>query len=184
MGLHRLFWIPDGFPPRDGVYVQYPADAQWAIVSLESHRHRCRVVGEDLGTVPAAVRRAMADHGVLRTWVAQFAHDGPTMPRPPRRAMAWLSTHDTPTFAAWWPGKEPSSALTRHLDALGRSQAEVVVVTLEDLWGEREPQNVPGTASDTNWCRRHAHTLRELEAERELSSPLASLARSRPLAES
>lgn len=40
------------------------------------------------------------------------------------------------------------------LEAIGRSDAEVVLVTVEDLWGETEPQNVPGTPSDRpNWVQ-------------------------------
>ena len=26
MGLHRLFWVPDGVGPDEGVYVRYPAE--------------------------------------------------------------------------------------------------------------------------------------------------------------
>src|SRR5439155_22187600 len=152
MGLHRLFWIPDGFEPRDGVYVRYPADAQWATISAASHRHRCRVVGEDLGTVPASVRSALGRHRALRTWVGvlSLTDEEPT-PRPPRRSVASLSTHDTATFTAWWtddrrarlrrairtavgiPDDTPRHALRRLLEVLGASPAELVLVALDDL---------------------------------------------------
>src|SRR5262249_55173307 len=49
MGLHRLFWIPRGFTGDKGVYVRYPAHEMYAILSLESHRHKAGVVGENLG---------------------------------------------------------------------------------------------------------------------------------------
>lgn len=40
----------------DGVYVHYPFDALMAILTIESQRNRCLIVGEDLGTVPDEVR--------------------------------------------------------------------------------------------------------------------------------
>lgn len=69
MAFHRLFWIPDGADPRDGVYVTYPAEEFYALLALESHRQKTAVVGEDLGTVPAGVRTSMRRHGVARTSV-------------------------------------------------------------------------------------------------------------------
>ena len=59
MVLHRLFWVPDGMSPEEGVYVRYPADELWAALCLEAHRHGADIVGEDLGTVPDEVRDAM-----------------------------------------------------------------------------------------------------------------------------
>ena len=58
MGLHRLFWIPRGFGPSEAVYVHYPAEEFYAILSLESHRHQAQIVGENLGTVPPYVTGA------------------------------------------------------------------------------------------------------------------------------
>jgi 4-alpha-glucanotransferase len=42
--------------------------------------------------------------------------------------------------------------------------AETVLVTLEDLWGELEPQNVPGTSGEdaANWRRRARYSLEEM----------------------
>ncbi|MFW6330858.1 MAG: 4-alpha-glucanotransferase [Gemmatimonadota bacterium] len=40
------------------------------------------------------------------------------------------------------------------LEWLGRSPAGLVLAAVEDLWLEREPQNVPGTESERNWRRR------------------------------
>ena len=60
MGLMRLFWMPAGAGPEDGTYVSYPFSDLLGILALESQRNRCLVIGEDLGTVPDAVRAAMA----------------------------------------------------------------------------------------------------------------------------
>jgi len=43
---------------------------------------------------------------------------------------------------------------------LSASDAECVIVTLEDLWGESSPQNTPGTDTERpNWTRRSALSL-------------------------
>jgi 4-alpha-glucanotransferase len=53
--------------------------------------------------------------------------------------------------------REATDAAHRHL---ARSGARVVVVNLEDLWGETEPQNRPGTYREwPNWRRRAARTF-------------------------
>ena len=91
MGLHRLFWIPQGAPATDGVYVHYPADELYAIVCLESHRHRSRIVGENLGTVPAYVNTAMSRHKLAPLYVAQFGitcDEARPLRRVSRRAVA------------------------------------------------------------------------------------------------
>lgn len=66
MGLHRLYWIPEGHDARDGVYVRYHAEELYAILSLESHREQCWIIGENLGTVPTYVNTAMSRHGLDR----------------------------------------------------------------------------------------------------------------------
>jgi len=47
---------------------------------------------------------------------------------------------------------------------LGRSDAGLVLVNLEDLWGELEPQNVPGTShlQNPNWQRKTRPSLQEI----------------------
>ncbi|HVL90893.1 MAG TPA: 4-alpha-glucanotransferase, partial [Actinomycetota bacterium] len=109
MSLHRLFWVPDGFDATDGVYVRSNPDEWYAILALESHRAGAAIVGEDLGTVPGEVRTAMARNNLLRSYVLQEElPDSPKqVPNPiPARALAGLNTHDMPTFASFWNGKD------------------------------------------------------------------------------
>ena len=115
MGLHRLFWVPPGLEPSEGVYVRYRPDELYAILALESHRARTVVVGEDLGTVPPSVRRAMARHGILRTFVLQYElRPKPRAPIPsvPKGSMASLNTHDMPPFAAIWEARDIEDRLS------------------------------------------------------------------------
>ncbi len=59
---------------------------------------------------------------------------------------------------------------------LGSSSAELVVVALEDLIAEREPQNVPGTTVErANFARRVARPLTSIEADSKVRELLAAL---------
>jgi 4-alpha-glucanotransferase len=125
MGLHRLFWVPEGFEAIDGVYVRYPAQELYAVLSLESHRHGGLLVGEDLGTVPAAVRASMDRHGVRRLHVLQLACEPRSRrrvlrPAPPA-AVASLNTHDLAPFAAFWRGADIRDRVA--LGLIGPAQA-------------------------------------------------------------
>lgn len=107
MGLHRFFWVPNGAAAAEGTYVRYPAEELYAILCLESHRHRARIVGEDLGTVPPYVRPAMARHGLRRMFVVQYglAPDaGKALGKIPKASLACVNTHDMPPFAAFLDG--------------------------------------------------------------------------------
>ncbi len=110
MALARLFWVPQGGEPRDGGYVRYPFEDLVGIVALESQRNRCMVIGEDLGTVPDEVRATLARVGVLSYRVLLFErqHSG-EFKRPaeyPADALVTAATHDLPTLAAFWEGRD------------------------------------------------------------------------------
>lgn len=110
MALMRLYWIPPGAGARDGAYVHYPLDELLAIVALESHRNRCLVIGEDLGTVPAQVRTALARARVLSYRLLYFERDaagGFLAPQAyPYDALVSIGTHDLPTLGGWWSGHD------------------------------------------------------------------------------
>jgi 4-alpha-glucanotransferase len=216
MSLHRLYLVPNGFEATDGVYIGYPAEEMYAILALESSRHQAVIVGEDLGTVPAEVRKTMDVHGVKRMFVLQFEATGDAdepVGIPPKNAVASLNTHDMPPFSAYWQAldadlrselglldeegvsdareqrNQVTTALSRMLgakdrlddaeartallDFLARSDADMLLVNLEDLWLEREPQNTPGTSYERpNWRRRLKYTLDEMRANTSVSELL------------
>jgi 4-alpha-glucanotransferase len=210
--------------------VHYHAGEMYAILSLESHRARCAVTGEDLGTVPDYVRPSMRRHGLSRLYVGQFSlphHDGGPIDRPPHDVVASINTHDTPTWAGFWQGLDiddrarmglldDAAAKAEHVarrEALGRtaaylraqgflaageendgvavmraftaflaaSEAELVIVTLEDLWLEQRPQNVPGTRAEDrpNWRRKLRPSLESILADGDTRAILEMVSRAR-----
>jgi len=222
MALHRVFCIPHGMSAAEGMYVRQPTQELFALLCLESQRQRCAVVGEDLGTVPDAVRRVMAAHGLLSMRILQFDLDPGDAARsldPPAGTLAALNTHDTPTFAGFLsgadvddrvhrglldeaaaarehsrrgaartalrqalelqPDADPERVLRALLLRLAGSEADVLIVNLEDLWLETAPQNVPGTTSERNWRQRFRMSLEELAADAGLVELLREIARAR-----
>jgi (1->4)-alpha-D-glucan 1-alpha-D-glucosylmutase len=105
--LQRLFLIPSGAPASQGAYVDYPFEAMLAVLRIESHRARCLVIAEDLGTGPEGFSDAIMESGILSYRVLPFERDGSAFKRPhqyPRSALAVITTHDLPTFTGWWRG--------------------------------------------------------------------------------
>jgi 4-alpha-glucanotransferase len=107
MALTRLYWIPHGLGLHDGTYVSYPAEELFAVLTLESDRHRCEVVGENLGTVPREIFEALPRHRIWGMYLAMFqASAGPEVAPPTAADMALVGSHDTPTFAGWLEGND------------------------------------------------------------------------------
>ncbi len=163
MGLHRLFVLPVGGPASAGTYIAYPARDLLSVLALESRRARCVVIGEDLGTVAAGVREALAGHGILAYRLAWF-EQGPAESIP-RLAMAAVTTHDLPTVAGAYGGapgnldlpglapivgdRDPAVALYAHVAS---SPALLACAALDDVLGATAQPNVPGTVDEfPNW---------------------------------
>lgn len=220
LGLFRLFWIPDGFAPGDGVYVNYPHEDLIRIIALESMRSRTVIIAEDLGTVPQEFKEILQRFGMLSYRLFYFERDWSSgsfiAPNAyPETAIAAVNTHDLPTLWGYWSGHDidvkesigiyhsteaheqdtqdrrrvkqamldalrrefgdriPQSIdsapeMTRELFVavhkfLARSNSRLVSVSLDDLMGELDQQNLPGTV-DThhNWLRKSKLTLEEL----------------------
>jgi 4-alpha-glucanotransferase len=75
---------------------------------------------------------------------------------------------------------EPALALRGCLLHLASSAADLVLIDLEDLWGERGAQNRPGTgAGGANWRRRGARTVSEARRDTGTTEFLRALNRVR-----
>ena len=113
LGLARMWLVPDGADAIEGAYLRYPFDDLLRLVALESWRHRAIVIGEDLGTVPEGLPEKLAGAGLMGIRVLWFERIW-QMPGQPFRAphdwspgaLAVTTTHDLPTTAGWWSGRD------------------------------------------------------------------------------
>lgn len=109
MGLQRLWLVPEGGSSGNGAYLSYPAHDLLRLVALESMRHRCVVVGEDLGTVDPGLRTELSARRLLGMSVLYFEREGDRFVPPAHwrtDSVAMTSTHDLPTLAGWWDGHD------------------------------------------------------------------------------
>ncbi len=109
LGLARLWVVPDGASAADGAYLSFPVDDMLRLIALESHRHRAIVLAEDLGTIPDGFQDRLEAAAMLGMRVLWFErHDDRfTSPRDwTKGAVAMTSTHDLPTTAGWWSGRD------------------------------------------------------------------------------
>ncbi len=109
MALCRLWWVVLGENAANGAYVHYPLEAMMAILALESHRHQCVVIGEDLGTVPDNMREALYRYQVFTYSVLYFNRhsNGYILPEHyPEQSITVTSTHDVAPLAGFWRGQD------------------------------------------------------------------------------
>jgi len=111
LGLFRLFWIPDGASPLDGAYVRCSTEELLRIIALESVRNETIVIGEDLGTFSDDMRETLQRFRLLSFRLLYFEryYPDPNFRRPehyPEMAIAAVTTHDLPTLAGFWIGRD------------------------------------------------------------------------------
>jgi len=127
LGLTRLWVVPDGASPREGAYIRFPLEDMLRLIAIESHRMKAIVLGEDLGTVPEGFTEQLVAANVLGMRVLWFERDHAQHFIPPTawsaNAAAMTGTHDLPTVAGWWAGRDLE---WRHrLDLFGRSRTTI-----------------------------------------------------------
>jgi 4-alpha-glucanotransferase len=110
MRLFRLFWIPDGVNAAQGIYVRDNATDLMRILALESVRSKNIIIGEDLGTVTDEIRDMLASFRILsyRLFYFERHHDRSFKHsyEYPRQALVSSTTHDLPTIAGFWKGRD------------------------------------------------------------------------------
>lgn len=199
MGLYRVYCVPKGFSGLDGVYLRYPPEDLFAIAILEAHRAQADIVGENLGTVPAAVEKLLRTRNLNGMWVLQMEtsrNPDDAFNSIPDNAMVSFNTHDMPMWAQYQKGTDLAQVrdlkilnassynnflsermrslkkwdqlvdgkniTVRLHEDLAKTRAKYFVVTMEDLWNEEEPQNIPGTWKEyPNWRRKFKEKISE-----------------------
>ena len=223
--------MPNTLGAPAGGYVAIELEDLLGLVALESHRHRCLVDGEDLGTVADEFRRRLGEWSVLSYRVLYFEkHWGgggdQTFRSPteyPTLALVTVGTHDLPTFGGYclarnidvrarlgvFPDAHGEASQRRHRVAdldrlaqalneeglrfsqqtdgetgmpadefataahafLARSPAKLMAVQIEDLLGETDQANVPGTDREhPNWRRKLPIKISEWESREPLNA--------------
>lgn len=218
IGLFRIFCVPEGMKPMDGIYLRYPSEDLLRIIALESVRARAAIIAEDLGTISDDIREALNRFGMLSYRLFYFERDwdkGTFLPPEayPALALTAISTHDLPTLSGYLAGRDIEvktdlgiypdegsrirdieerarirqamiEAVIKHLPkgldaahpempkALGRAiysylastPCLLVSVSIEDVLGVLEQQNMPGTVDEhPNWQRKLPIDIAELE---------------------
>ena len=129
LGLNRLWLVPDGESPEHGAYLQYPVHDLMRLIALESWRNRAIVIGEDLGTVPEGYDQLLAQAGLLGIRVLLFQQHHGRFFRPdewPAHAIATTTTHDLPTIAGWWQGRDIAWRTRLDLHMPGQTESDAL----------------------------------------------------------
>jgi 4-alpha-glucanotransferase len=163
--------------------VTAPTDTFIALTAIESQLAQCMVIGEDLGTVPEGLRRKLSAANILSYRVLWFEQDKDRFFPPesyPGLAASCLSSHDLKPFLGWRKSNE--EAELRKLEAaiaeaglasgdlmtdahafVAKTPSTLMLIQADDLTGETEPLNVPGTDKEhPNWRRRLSGDIDEL----------------------
>ncbi len=174
MALMRLYLIPPGSDATQGAYVHYAFDEMLAAVAIESQRNRCLIIGEDLGTVPDAIRAALAAAGVLSYKLLYFERESDGGFRAaddfPALALVAASTHDLPTLAGWWEARDlalreslrlfPSAELAAAQRAQRTRDRPALLRTLEREGLFAAPEQLPPSLDERLAGAIHAHIAR------------------------
>lgn len=93
-----------------GAYLKFNEKEMLAVLSIESVRHKCIVIGEDLGTVPAGFRETMERNNIFSYRVMLFERgENASFNSPkdyPELSLATATTHDLPPLASWWAAED------------------------------------------------------------------------------
>lgn len=226
LGLFRLFWIPSGMSPRDGAYIEYPAEDLLRIIALESVRNRTIVIAEDLGTIGENVREMLKRFQMLsyRLFYFERNYPDPSFLSPekfPDMALCSVTTHDLPTLYGYWQGQDiktrrdlgmyyDDTLLQRQAEErerdkalilsalksqgilqedfpadpsvipqmnpylccaiyeyLARTTCKLVIISLDDIIGTLNQQNLPGTIdTHPNWVQKIPMKLEDIFSDK------------------
>jgi 4-alpha-glucanotransferase len=165
--LRRLFLVPIDRTPSDGAYVSYPQEDLIKILAETSARHRCLVIGEDLGLLPDGLQNDLTAAKILSYRIFSYERDDEGFKAAtdyPALALACISTHDHQTLAGWWRGADialraehgiVSPELTRQHEAARERERQQLVQAIVNRGASGLASNPPEPALDDLTIRAH-----------------------------
>ncbi|MCP5120129.1 MAG: 4-alpha-glucanotransferase [bacterium] len=167
MRFFRLFWIPAGREATEGTYVRDRHEDLVRILALESVRNKVLVIGEDLGTVEPGVRDILARFGILSYRLFYFERDQSGALHPPgdypAQALVSSTTHDLPTLAGFWAGRDIESR--RETGVLPDAEACRRAYAQRDEEKQAMLDALHSAGLLPDWVSRSAKDLKELTGE-------------------
>jgi 4-alpha-glucanotransferase len=109
MGLHRIYCVPKKFNGEEGVYLRFAPEELFAVVILEAHRAGADLIGENLGTVPAAVDTIIRERNLNGMWVLQcetWRSPAEAFSAIKKNSLVCVNTHDMPMLASFRKGAD------------------------------------------------------------------------------
>jgi 4-alpha-glucanotransferase len=185
-------WIRDQTTPT-GRFVppDEPAQAALGETLFRILAEGAGIIAEDLGVIPPWVRLTLERLGIPGYRVLRWERDGTVFRDPakfPPVSLVTSGTHDTETLREWWETasdaerlavaqvygsfaqlRSPPATFTPEvhhalLEAAETSSSTLCVIPWQDVLGEVDRINLPGTVQDANWSYRMAHPVEELLA--------------------
>lgn len=219
MGLQRLYFVSEA---GEGAYVQYPLEEMLAILALESHRHKCLVIGEDLGTLPEGFSDKLMAYGVFSM---QMYRELSEFSKQKQWASVSFGSHDMPTLSGTFQGLDidmmfayrliisneakeqrklerrqwrlflinllarngiwfvedsdidildgkslPKKLCEAYYRMISRTNGQIFLAQLEDIFDQREQVNLPGTFMEyPNWRVKVKVSIEDMKNDARLS---------------
>jgi len=160
------------------------------------------IVAEDLGVIPPFVRKTLAELQIPGYRVLRWEKDDRVYRNPhdyPEVTLVTTGTHDTETVSEWWealsdderaaaasawpefdglrppPAKFTPEVHARVLATAENAASRVCLLPWQDVTGETERINLPGSFGDANWAYRIAAPVEELEGREDVRDAAARL---------
>ncbi len=185
-------WVKKREPGDRGRFDPEGTDAQRArgrrvLGAIMEEANGSKVIAEDLGVIPPFVRETLGELGApgyrVIPWEKDDQHRFRDPAAFPASSVATWSTHDTQPVTAWWDefNADERGELTRFagvhdnatdderslalLRLLFRSGSDTTLVLAQELLGDRERINTPGTVGADNWTYRLPASIEDLERD-------------------
>ena len=160
------------------------------------------IVAEDLGVIPPFVRQTLAELQIPGYRVLRWEKDDQVYRNPhqfPEVSLVTTGTHDTETIREWWEAlgdreraaaaaawpefeglRPPPAGFTpevhgRLLATAEQAASRLCVLPWQDVLGETERINLPGSVGDANWAYRLAAPVEELEGREDVREAATQL---------